>query len=85
MANKSPATASNSKKKNKVSKPKVQKEPLDETLESLKGSETKKLENSTPKETNTELPKTFKNNIEKLCVKWWLVMASNQKLALVPL
>ena len=72
MANKSPATASNSKKKNKVSKPKVQKEPLDETLEPLKGSETKKLENSTPKETNTELPKTFKNNIITSNIKWLL-------------
>ena len=72
MANKSPATASNSKKKNKVSKPKVQKEPLDETLEPLKGSETKKLENSTPKETNPELPKTFKNNIITSNIKWLL-------------
>ena len=76
MANKSPATASNSKKKNKVSKPKVAKESVNKILEPSKGSKTKlsqeteKLENSTSKEINTELPKTFKNNIITSNIKW---------------
>jgi len=76
VANKSPATASNSKKKNKVSKPKVAKESLNKILEPSKGSktklsqETRKLENSKSKEINTELPKTFKNNIITSNIKW---------------
>ena len=76
MANKNPATISNSKKTNKLPKPKAKKESINKVSTPTKSFKTKltqevaELENSNLQKIDAQLTKKFKNNIIISNIKW---------------
>tara|TARA_B110000238_G_scaffold195297_1_gene234303 strand:+ start:132 stop:1313 length:1182 start_codon:yes stop_codon:yes gene_type:complete len=76
VANKNPATTSNSKKTNKLPKPKAKKESINKVSTQTKSFKTKstqevaELENSNLQKIDDQLTKRFKNNIIISNIKW---------------